>query len=402
MKAESYFRPVRTWPPPNYAPGVLHDEVLALAREPGPPRPARAPWWDRALVAILVPLALLESLLRDDLAGRPIAIALGLVTVCMIALRRTHPFGAFAAAFGVAIVATSIELAGGFEVDPLHSSVAILLLPYSLFRWGAGREAAIGLAFLACVYLLSLLAGEMAGAPDAIGAAVVLLFPALAGAAVRFRANAHARELDHVKLREREQLARELHDTVAHHASAIVIQAQAGRAVAAARPEAALAALSAIEGEATQVLAELRELVGALRDGEAAAPLGPRAGIRDIARLARDGAHPVEVELSGELDGLRPMVQAAVYRLAQESITNAIRHARNASRILVRVVAEGDVVRLTVSDDGDLPRSAARGAGFGIAGMAERAALLGGSLSAGPVEGGWTVEAVLPRDGGAR
>ena len=371
-------------------------------REPGPPRPARAPWWDRALVAILVPLALLEGLLSDDLAGRPIAIALGVVSLSMIALRRTHPFGAFATAFGVAIAATAIELAGGFDLGALHTSAAILLLPYSLFRWGAGREAAIGLALLACAYSLSALEGEMAGAPDAIGAAVVLLFPALAGAAVRFRANAHARELDHVKLREREQLARDLHDTVAHHASAIVIQAQAGRAVAASRPEAALAALSAIESEATQVLAELRELVGALRDDESAAPLGPGAGVRDIARLARSDGHPVEVELSGELDGLRPMVQAALYRLAQESITNAIRHARNASRILVRVVADGDVVRLTVSDDGDPPRSAARGAGFGIAGMAERAALLGGSLTAGPVEGGWTVVAVLPRDGGAR
>ena len=231
-------------------------------------------------MAILVPLALLEGLLSEELAGRPIAIALGVVSLSMIALRRTHPFGAFATAFGVAIAATAIELAGGFDLGALHTSVAILLLPYSLFRWGAGREAAIGLALLACAYSLSALEGEMAGAPDAIGAAVVLLFPALAGAAARFRANAHARELDHVKLREREQLARDLHDTVAHHASAIVIQAQAGRAVAASRPEAALAALSAIESEATQVLAELRELVGALRDDESAAPLGPGAGVR--------------------------------------------------------------------------------------------------------------------------
>ena len=380
----------------------MRTAARSLWAEPRAPEPPARVWRDWVLVAVLVPTAVLEGLLREDLAWPAVAIVVALVAISTLLWRRTRPLLAVAVAFGSIGAAAVAELLWADEPVGLYTSICVLLLPYALFRWGAGREAAIGLAFLACVYLLSVLEGEMSAAPDAIGAAVVLLFPALAGAAVRFRANAHARELDHVKLREREQLARELHDTVAHHASAIVIQAQAGRAVAATRPEAALAALSAIEGEATQVLAELRELVGALRDGEPAAPLGPRAGIRDIARLARTDAPSVEVELSGELDGLRPMVQAALYRLAQESITNAVRHARNASRILVRVVADGEVVRLTVSDDGDPPRSAARGAGFGIAGMAERAALLGGSLSAGPVEGGWKVEAALPRDGGAR
>ena len=105
--------------------------------------------------------------------------------------------------------------------------------------------------------------------------------------------------------------------------------------------------------------------------------------------------------MSGDVDDLRPSIGAAVYRLAQESITNAVRHARHATRIDVRVVGDADSVRLTVVDDGD-PTSAARSAwGYGIVGMTERAALLGGTLEAGPGPGsGWTVSAVLPRAGG--
>ena len=142
-------------------------------------------------------------------------------------------------------------------------------------------------------------------------------------------------------------------------------------------------------------------MVGALRQGEEA-DLAPQRGVADIARLSeRAGERPhVEVDLSGNLDGLRPSVDAALYRLAQESITNAVRHARHATHIRVTVRGEDDCVRLTVGDDGDAgafdPRSSP---GFGLIGMAERAMLLGGTLEAGPNRSrGWTVQAVLPRD----
>ncbi len=91
---------------------------------------------------------------------------------------------------------------------------------------------------------------------------------------------------------------------------------------------------------------------------------------------------------------------AALYRIAQESVTNGLRHARHASRISVEVVDEGDEVRLTVRDDGDVGSTDGRSAGYGVAGMTERAALLGGSLRAGPGVGrGWSVDAVLPKRG---
>jgi signal transduction histidine kinase len=108
------------------------------------------------------------------------------------------------------------------------------------------------------------------------------------------------------------------------------------------------------------------------------------------------------VHLVGDLDVMSPTVAAATFRLAQESVTNAMRHARNATRIDVRVSGDGEVLRLTVVDDGDVVASDRISWGYGIVGMTERATLLGGSLTAGPGrERGWSVQAVLPRAGAA-
>ena len=163
-------------------------------------------------------------------------------------------------------------------------------------------------------------------------------------------------------------------------------------------------ALEVIEEAASRTLADLRGLVGALRDRDEA-DLAPQRGVADIARLAHgsgDGPR-VDVQLAGDLDGLRPLVGAAIYRIAQESVPNARRHARHATRIDVHVAGRDDFVSLTVRDDGDaVPSGADRSAGYGLVGMGERAALLGGTLQAGPgADRGWTVAAVLPRDGKA-
>jgi signal transduction histidine kinase len=279
----------------------------------------------------------------------------------------------------------------------LYTSGCALVLVYALSRWGSGREAAIGLGIILVALVVGTV-GDFTGVVDAVVGAIVLLFPLVLGATVRYRVGERVREVDQVKLRERQQLARELHDTVAHHVSAIAIQAQAGRTVAAQRPEAALRALAVIEEAASRTLDEMRSMVTVLRDGDEA-ELAPHRGVADIERLARDAAHgpQIHVELEGDLDALRPSLGAAVYRLAQESITNATQHARGASRIDVRVAGEDDCVRLTVHDDGEGGAEAGR-SGYGLIGMTERAALLGGTLAAGPQSGrGWTVSAVLPR-----
>ena len=378
----------------------MRTAARALWAEPRAPAPPVRVWRDWVLVAVLVPTALLEGLLREDLAWPAVATVLALVAISTLLWRRTRPLLAVAVAFGSIGAAAVAELLWADEPVGLYTSICVLLLPYALFRWGAGREAAIGLVIILACCVIGIAADD-SGVVDAVAGTVFLLFPAAVGTSVRYRVSSRLREIDQVKLRERQQLARELHDTVAHHVSAIAIQAQAGRTVAAGRPEAAVRALEVIEEAASRTLAEMRTMVGVLRDGDEP-DRAPQRGVVDIERLARDAAHGprVDVELTGEFDALRPAVGAAMYRLAQEAITNAMQHARHATRIDVQVAGEDDCVRLTVHDDGDAGSADGSRSGYGLVGMAERAALLGGTFEAGPgPDKGWTVNAVLPRAG---
>jgi signal transduction histidine kinase len=141
-------------------------------------------------------------------------------------------------------------------------------------------------------------------------------------------------------------------------------------------------------------------MVVALRDGDARAELAPSAGVADLERLAGTpgGRLPIDLQLHGALDRLPLAVDAAVYRIVQESVTNALRHAVHATKVSIRVTGEPDRVRVTVRDDGVVAgRGDSRG-GYGLTGLHERAALLGGMLRAGPCpDRGWLVEAELPR-----
>jgi signal transduction histidine kinase len=391
------------WPIPLcvtalYADFVVTDALRSLLAEPRAPAPPVRVWRDWALVAVLVAAALLEGILREEVAWRPVAIAMALTVIVLLLWRRTSPLAVVATAFGTITAIGVAALVAGDEAVGLDTTACVLLLPYALFRWGSGREAATGLIIMLVAAVVAI-AGDPTGVVDAVFGTMFLLFLAVLGASVRYRATARLREFDQVKLREREQLARELHDTVAHHVSAIAIQAQAGQTVARSDPDGAVNALEVIEEAASRTLAEMREMVGVLREAEEP-DLAPQRGVADIERLARVTAHGprVAVTLTGDLDELRPSVGAAMYRLAQESITNALRHARNATRIDVCVAGERDAVRLTVRDDGEAGAAGRDPSGYGLVGMTERATLLGGSLEAGPAPGrGWTVSAVLPR-----
>jgi signal transduction histidine kinase len=353
-------------------------------------------WRDWVLVAVLAPAIVLEGIFRPDLEWRAGSVVMGLALLPTLLWRRTHPLAMVAIAFGVTAVAPFV-LPG----DPclMYAMMWLLVLPYALLRWGGGREAVIGSAFVVAKVALSALAGTIS-LGEMIAGFAVMFGVATLGAAVRFRASARARALDRVKLLERERLARDLHDTVAHHVSAMAIRAQAGIAASATQPGAAVEALRVIETEASRALAEMRAMVRVLRRDQPA-DLAPSPRVADIERLAgRFRAGPaVDVEIRGDLDDLPPSVGSAIYRLAQESVTNARRHARHATRIEVSVAADDTSVRLRVSDDGEA--SAARPAsapGFGLMGMMERADLLGGTCAAGPnPDRGWTVTAVLPR-----
>jgi signal transduction histidine kinase len=383
---------------------VISSVVRSLRDEPRAATPPTRVWRDWALVGVLLLTAVLEGIFRTDVVWRPVSLVLAVALVFPLLWRRTQPLNVVAVVFGTVILLNLVTLIGGpAEPVGLYTMIYVVLLPYSLLRWGSGREVIIGLSIIVVAALLGI-ASDFNGVGEAVGGFLFLMFPAVLGALVRFWTTSRTREIDQVRLREREQLARELHDTVAHHVSAMVVRAQAGRVVASSDPEAAIDALRVIEEEGSRTLAEMRTMVGALRDREDAV-LTPQNGVADIERLARnvDEEPRVHVGITGDLDELGPTVNAATYRIAQESVTNALRHSRNATRIDVQVVGDQDAVRLTVRDDGDQVHPSSVSTGYGVIGMAERAALLGGTLEAGPApDHGWVVDALLPRARPAR
>lgn len=378
----------------------MRNAIRALWSEPAaphPPPPLRRDW---AVSGILVVVAVVEATQRS-VPWKPLQLTFALLVILMFPWRRTHPFAVTMTAL---VAALAVALAGaltGRSDDGIYTAAIILIYPYSLLRWGSGRAAFFCVPLLLVLPWVGLIDGSVIVSEAAAGT-VFLEFPAAIGASVRYRQASRERAIEQARLHEREQLARELHDTVAHHVSAIAIQAQAGKTVGANDPAAARRALDVIEEEASRTLVEMRAMVVVLRQNEPV-DLAPQRGVADIRRLAdATGMPQVEVQLTGELEGLRPAVETAVYRLAQESITNARRHARHATNVVVLVAGEKAAVRLTVRDDGAGSVASGDGTGFGLAGMAERAKLLGGTFRAGPgTERGWLVEAVIPRNGDA-
>jgi signal transduction histidine kinase len=376
------------------------------------PRPTNAP--DRgprdwALVAALICWSLVEAVsgrswvLRQDLAPRPLLLLATLAVLGPLLWRRTHPLVAVAVSFGTLTIVDSVRILTGSQGVLLSSISAALILAYALFRWGSGREAASGLGVI-LLWLPITTVADPTSLWETVEGYGFFLFAAALGAAIRYRTRIRIRDIDQAKAREREQLARELHDTVAHHVSGIAIQAQAGRAIAASHPERAVEVLAIIEDAATRTLTELRAIVGVLRATQDT-EFAPQPGVAEVEQLATDGrTRPcVEVTLFGEFDDLSPAVGAAIYRLAQESITNARRHARHATQVTVAVTGDADRVRLRIDDDGSAGAGGRAPAGYGLVGMQERASLLGGTFHAGPAaERGWRVEAVLPRTGTPR
>ncbi|RSM91552.1 two-component sensor histidine kinase [Kibdelosporangium aridum] len=370
----------------------MYGLLRSLYDEPSPTRPTPRAWRDWALVGLIVSIAVLEGLLRTDLSWRVVSILVAVGLAPTLVWRRTRPLSMVAIVFGVSgLVPVLIGAEAG-----LDTMVFVLLLVYSLTRWGSGREIVFGAAIILGKLGLSLVLGTISLGNTLTGLVVLFSVSAL-GAALRYRTKARMRELDQVRLLERERLARDLHDTVAHHVSAMALRAGAGLAASESEPSAATEALTVIESEASLALAEMRTMVRLLRENEPA-EVAPSPRISDVAGLAtRAGPGPdVDVEITGAVDDLPSSVETAIYRLAQESVTNARRHARHATRIEVRVTADDTSVSLRVTDDGE--PSPVVTPGHGLLGMIERADLLGGTCQAGPDPGrGWTVTAVLPR-----
>ncbi|HET7043804.1 MAG TPA: histidine kinase [Gaiellaceae bacterium] len=211
--------------------------------------------------------------------------------------------------------------------------------------------------------------------------------------AIAVRAAAIEQEAVAAVAEERARMARELHDIVSHNLSVVVLQAAGARA-AGAGP----ATLEKIERSGREALVEMRRLLCVLREDGDAAGLAPQPGIAQLEALAagmREAGLPVELRLVGT-GALPPALELCVYRIVQEALTNALKHAGPA-RATVAVARAADVLTVEVSDDGAGAAADGPPGGHGLVGMHERVARFGGELRAGPrVEGGYAVTATLP------
>lgn len=202
-----------------------------------------------------------------------------------------------------------------------------------------------------------------------------------------------------LRLEQRTEFARDLHDFVAHHVTGIVVQAQGARAIADRRPELVPPALRRIEQAGSEALTSMRHMVGMLRDADGEVALTPLAGIGEVRSLVEEfsavGGARGRLDLAGTFDDLPVEVTTTAHRVVMEALTNVRKHAYGCTEVRVRVERSGSTVTVRVSDDGQ-PRHVSR-SGFGLKGLSERVGLIGGSVRAGPVTaGGWAVEATLP------
>jgi len=219
---------------------------------------------------------------------------------------------------------------------------------------------------------------------------------------------------------ERARIARELHDVVAHHVSVMVIQAGAAQSSLPPGAEATGQALEAIRETGREAMAEMRRLLGLLRSEESleSGPVGgdtaarlPQPGMTDLESLAtrtRDAGVDVALEVAGRPRHIPPGVELSVYRVAQEALTNTLRHAGPGARATLRLVFEPGYLTIEVTDDGrgkpsvESMESAKPRFGLGLVGMRERVALFGGQLETGPMSGGgYRVMARFPLDEGS-
>jgi signal transduction histidine kinase len=203
---------------------------------------------------------------------------------------------------------------------------------------------------------------------------------------------------------ERARIARELHDVVAHSLSVVIAQADGGRYAAAADPQAATTALQTIAASARDAQREMRRALGLLGP-EPGAPLAPQPGVAELASLlqrTRAAGLPIDFAERGRALPLPAATGMTVYRVAQEALTNVLKHAGPGTAATLELSWEPDAVSVVVRDDGAGARSSGDGHGRGLAGMRERVEPRGGTVRAGPLPGGgFEVRATIPA-GGAR
>jgi signal transduction histidine kinase len=381
----------------DFAARTANDARRVLAGPDGP----------LALALGLGLVAMLEVTVYADAIG-PAMIA-NLIATLPLALARRH----LAWATGAIVFGDVLALATDGGTLTIAALLALVIALY-LFALTYGRRWTVLPALPFVANAIVPFAGEDAGFPG-----VLLLMVVVAAAAVgdsrRQRGEALAERdetrqamvdtlQDQAAMGERARIARDLHDVVAHHVSAIAVQAESARLTTEDLPDEGRAHFEAIGQTARDALTEMRRLLGVLReDASAGAARDPQPSLvrlNELVETARAAGTPVTLTLAGTVVTLPPVVDLCAYRILQEALTNVRRHAPGAA---VEVLLEytPDALRLRVSDDGPGAVSPDLD-GHGLLGMRERAIMVGGTLSAGPADGGgFAVEAELPIKGAA-
>ena len=360
---------------------------------------------DLAVAAVLTVAAQLEVWLGKGAPTdhhRVVAAGVSLLATGAIALRRRWPL-----AIGV-VVAWAVALQLAFAGDPqiIAASIGWFCALYGLTVWTSTRGFVLGVALLVLSFGVTLAAPEGPAANSVVlfglvTLIVMLLVRRVVGDRER-RAQLAERERDvaarEAVVEERARIARELHDAIAHNVSMMVVQAGAERRLLNGGGESTREVLETIEQVGRGALTEMRRLVGMLRS-ENGDPLAPQPGLGDLSALAtqvREAGLPVELLVEGERRELPVGIELSAYRIVQEALTNALKHAGDA-HATVRVRYRDDSLELEIADDGAGGPTPVATGGHGLVGMRERVALYGGRFDAGRrASGGFQVRALLP------
>ncbi|MEV6105664.1 sensor histidine kinase [Streptomyces sp. NPDC051940] len=333
-------------------------------------------------------------------------LALGVLAVAPLALRRRYPLGALWAV----LAGVSLFHVGEVSTDATAVTfAAVLIAAYSAVMYSRYRKAAVG-SLLAAVALLW--RSHLVPDVDRGWVPLLVLVPVALAANALHAWQQRARRLQQEQQaatrravdEERQRIARELHDVVTHNVSMMTIQAGAARKVLDAEPDQAREAMLAVETAGRTAMAELRQVMGLLTmaaegpDPAGTADLAPQPGLARLTELVegvRATGSAVSVRTEGDAVPLPSGVDLAAYRVVQEALTNAVKHASGAD-ITVTVAYAPDELRIAVEDDGGVPLPA-EGNGRGLMGLRERLSVYGGTLQTGKrPRGGYRVRAVIP------
>ncbi len=362
---------------------------------------------DRVLAAALTAALLLETWLGASAEGHRLALTIGgSVTTGAVAVRRRHP-----AAVGIGVALLSVLMQAAWPSQAISYGIAWICDMYAFSVWTRARTFFLGLgAYVVAAFGMALAPVASGGiethlrhtVPFVVVSTVVMLVVRQGIRARDHRASVAERERElaarEAVVEERARIARELHDVIAHSVSMMVVQAGAERRTLRDASEPTKEVLATIEEIGRGALTEMRRLVGMLRS-DADDLLAPQPGLEDLemlVRQVREAGLPVELRVEGDRRKLPAGVELSAYRIVQEALTNAIKHAGEAqAEVQVRYGTE--TLELVIVDDGPGTPAPAPGQGHGLVGMRERVALYGGQLQTGRAEsGGFTVRVLLP------